>query len=74
MSFLDFGFLLESSPGGNLGFEPDFKLSQEMFDIMGHKVESAPFKLFSKLCIQIYLALRPYYNVSICLYEFKSSF
>ncbi|KAI6177654.1 1-phosphatidylinositol 4-kinase [Aphelenchoides bicaudatus] len=64
---IDFGFLLESSPGGNLGFEPDFKLSQEMFDIMGHKVDSAPFKLFSKLCIQIYLALRPYYNEFIAI-------
>uniref|UniRef100_A0A094ZD16 Phosphatidylinositol 4-kinase alpha n=1 Tax=Schistosoma haematobium TaxID=6185 RepID=A0A094ZD16_SCHHA len=64
---IDFGFMLESSPGGNLGWESDMKLSKEMFMIMGGRMDSPSYLWFEHLSIQAYLALRPYQECIVSL-------
>ncbi|KAK9849792.1 hypothetical protein WJX84_000135 [Apatococcus fuscideae] len=58
---IDFGFILEISPGGNLGFESAaFKLSHEMTQILdpGARRSSATFQEFQELCIRGFLVAR----------------
>eukprot|EP00798_Chlamydomonas_sp_ICE-L_P027721 gene27721-7367_t len=58
---IDFGFILEISPGGNMGFESAaFKLSHEMTQLLdpGNTRNSTHFHMFLQLCIRGYLAAR----------------
>jgi phosphatidylinositol 4-kinase len=57
---IDFGFILEISPGGNMGFESAaFKLSHEMAQLLdpGGKRSSPQFRLFEELVVRAYLAV-----------------
>ncbi|KAL0536256.1 hypothetical protein IC582_025199 [Cucumis melo] len=60
---IDFGFILETSPGGNMRFESaHFKLSHEMTQLLDPSgvMKSETWNLFLSLCVKGYLAARRY--------------
>jgi phosphatidylinositol 4-kinase len=51
---IDFGYMLASSPGGNLGFEAaPFKLTADFLEVIG-----PDYRRFRELCVRTFLALR----------------
>ncbi|KAF3435609.1 hypothetical protein FNV43_RR22700 [Rhamnella rubrinervis] len=60
---IDFGFILETSPGGNMRFESaHFKLSHEMTQLLDPSgvMKSDTWNQFVSLCVKGYLAARRY--------------
>ncbi|KAL4194748.1 hypothetical protein AMTRI_Chr05g70010 [Amborella trichopoda] len=60
---IDFGFILETSPGGNMRFESaQFKLSHEMTQLLDPSgvMKSETWNQFVSLCVKGYLAARRY--------------
>ncbi|KZV17745.1 hypothetical protein F511_01554 [Dorcoceras hygrometricum] len=60
---IDFGFILETSPGGNMRFESaHFKLSHEMTQLLDPSgvMKSDTWQQFVSLCVKGYLAARRY--------------
>ena len=58
---IDFGFILEISPGGNLGFEnAAFKMSHEMCQLLdpSGRRDSPHFRMFAQRVVQGYLVVR----------------
>ncbi|KAI9189526.1 phosphatidylinositol-4- kinase [Blastocladiella emersonii ATCC 22665] len=68
MVHIDFGFILDISPGG-INFESaPFKLTTEMLQIIG-PVGSDTFRDFARCVVQAFLAVRPYADAIIALVQ-----
>ncbi|EGR31659.1 phosphatidylinositol 4-kinase, putative [Ichthyophthirius multifiliis] len=60
---IDFGFIFDISPGGNMKFESaNFKLTKEMIQIMGGSKNSEAFQFYVNLTIKAFLVIRNYYE------------
>ena len=56
---IDFGFIFDISPGGNIKFErAPFKLTREYIDLLGGCREAAPFQQFVSLLLKCFVAIQ----------------
>ena len=70
MIHIDFGFLFDISPGGDLKFERSpFKLTQEMVYIMGGDTSTEQFQWLMQLSTQCFLCLRENQDEILTLVE-----
>lgn len=66
---IDFGFMLSTSPGSNLGFERSpFKLSKEFMEVMGG-AKGENFQFFKQLMLKGFLAARKHMDLIVLLIE-----
>jgi phosphatidylinositol 4-kinase len=67
---IDFGFIFDISPGGDIGFEVSpFKLSQEMIDVMGGEPGAEQFTYFMEQGVRAFMACRTHMESIITLVE-----
>lgn len=59
---IDFGFIFDIVPGGVKFEAVPFKLTKEMIRVLGGSKDSLGFKLFERLTIKAFLALRKHYK------------
>ncbi|PAA73188.1 hypothetical protein BOX15_Mlig025218g1 [Macrostomum lignano] len=73
MIHIDFGFMLATSPGRNLGFESShFKLTNEYVDVMGG-YQADMYKYFKILILRGMLAARKHFDKIITLVDISSA-
>ena len=67
---IDFGFIFDISPAGNLKFERRaFKLTTEMVELMGGSVESPLYRWFQLLVVRGFLAVREHLHEIIAIVQ-----
>lgn len=73
---IDFGFILEISPGGNLGFETaSFKLSHDMVPLIdpSGNLSSDTYKHFEDLVVKGFITAREHMQEIVSLFELQGS-